>query len=203
MGTTSKADDIDAVPSCTTVDVLVLGAGMAGLAAAAALTQEGFSVLVLEGRRRIGGRIHSVPLGDVATIDLGASWIHGNGSTNPVAHLAASEGLHLIATDVRENTLYTADGCQTPATVKAAYEALYGQFEEYLAKLQNSSSTSTRMSVADARDAFLAEQSLSLEDQVGLNFQINTRIEQVLGGRWHCICRLECCLLSFSPTSWY
>jgi len=37
--------------------VIVIGAGVAGLAAACRLTREGFSVTVLEGRNRIGGRV--------------------------------------------------------------------------------------------------------------------------------------------------
>jgi NADPH-dependent 2,4-dienoyl-CoA reductase/sulfur reductase-like enzyme len=42
----------------TRVDVLVLGAGIAGLAAAAALRARGLSVLLLEGRNRIGEERH-------------------------------------------------------------------------------------------------------------------------------------------------
>ena len=40
-------------------DVLVLGAGMAGLGAAHALGERGYAVTVLEGRSRIGGRVHT------------------------------------------------------------------------------------------------------------------------------------------------
>ncbi|TRW15292.1 FAD-dependent oxidoreductase [Glacieibacterium frigidum] len=42
------------------IDVIVLGAGVAGLNAAWTLEQEGLRVLVLEGRQRVGGRVHTL-----------------------------------------------------------------------------------------------------------------------------------------------
>ena len=45
----------------TTADVIVIGAGAAGIAAASRLTESGFSVIVLEAQDRIGGRIWSHP----------------------------------------------------------------------------------------------------------------------------------------------
>jgi monoamine oxidase len=42
------------------VDVIVLGAGMSGLNAAWLLEQQGVRVLVLEGRKRVGGRVHTL-----------------------------------------------------------------------------------------------------------------------------------------------
>src|SRR3984893_19114612 len=60
------------------VDVIVIGAGAAGLVAAAELAESGLSVLVVEARDRIGGRIFS--LNDVEQqfpIELGAEFIHG------------------------------------------------------------------------------------------------------------------------------
>lgn len=59
-------------------DVLVIGAGAAGLAAARDLAAEGLRVLVLEARERVGGRVHS--LHDPASplpVELGAEFIHG------------------------------------------------------------------------------------------------------------------------------
>jgi len=66
-------------PPVTDADVLVIGAGAAGLNAAAQLVQAGRSVLILEARERIGGRIltHRDPeLG--FPLELGAEFIHGN-----------------------------------------------------------------------------------------------------------------------------
>ena len=58
-------------------DVLVLGAGIAGLAAARALAERGLRVLVLEARDRVGGRIlsHMTTHGNV--VELGAEFVHG------------------------------------------------------------------------------------------------------------------------------
>jgi len=57
-------------------DVLVIGAGVSGLAAAKKLKEEGKKVLVLEARNRLGGRIHTDRRWHVP-VDLGASWAHG------------------------------------------------------------------------------------------------------------------------------
>ncbi len=59
-------------------DVLIAGAGAAGLCAARTLTRAGRSVVILEARRRIGGRIHTLedPLSPVP-VELGAEFIHG------------------------------------------------------------------------------------------------------------------------------
>lgn len=75
-------------------DVIVIGAGIAGLAAAHALQAGGHKVVVLEARDRIGGRIWTnhdlgVPL------ELGASWIHGIDYRSPIRFLAQKyEMLH-------------------------------------------------------------------------------------------------------------
>jgi monoamine oxidase len=60
------------------VDVIVIGAGAAGLVAAAELAETGLSVIVLEARDRIGGRIFTLnDLEQQFPIELGAEFIHG------------------------------------------------------------------------------------------------------------------------------
>jgi monoamine oxidase len=62
----------------TNADVIVIGAGIAGLAAAAKLGRAGLAVMILEARNRVGGRILTQcdPASDVV-IELGAEFIHG------------------------------------------------------------------------------------------------------------------------------
>src|SRR5580693_7532467 len=57
-------------------DVVVIGAGMAGLTAARALAEAKLKVLVVEAQDRIGGRIWTRRVGN-ETIELGAEFIHG------------------------------------------------------------------------------------------------------------------------------
>ncbi len=58
------------------MDIIVIGAGVAGLTAARALVDGGHDVLVLEARDRLGGRTHTASIGP-SRVDLGAAWIHG------------------------------------------------------------------------------------------------------------------------------
>lgn len=60
-----------------TVDAIVLGAGLSGLASAVLLSEAGLSVRVLEAADRPGGRIHSVydPASGAYLADLGPTWV--------------------------------------------------------------------------------------------------------------------------------
>jgi monoamine oxidase len=89
--------------------VLVLGAGIAGLAAARELQARGFAVTIIEARERLGGRVVTDRRWRDAPADLGASWIHGL-RRNPIAALAAEHGVALTPTDYDEKVVFSADG---------------------------------------------------------------------------------------------
>src|SRR4051812_35201076 len=62
-------------PDEISVDVGVIGAGLAGLSAARKLVAEGRSVAVLEARDRVGGRTLNEPIGDGKIVEVGGQWV--------------------------------------------------------------------------------------------------------------------------------
>ncbi len=66
--------DAAATRSDDSYDVIVVGAGLAGLTAAHELHKDGQRVVVLEAQSRVGGRIHTIDFAG-GHIDLGAAWI--------------------------------------------------------------------------------------------------------------------------------
>ncbi|MGB9227628.1 flavin monoamine oxidase family protein [Mycobacterium sp.] len=93
----SSATSAPASPgSSDTKSVLVVGAGMAGLAAARSLADAGWPVRLIEARDRIGGRINTTRDWGVP-LEMGASWIHG-ATNNPLMELAKSAGAQLVPT---------------------------------------------------------------------------------------------------------
>ena len=74
-------------------DVVVIGAGAAGIAAARTLMERGLAVAVLEARDRVGGRAVTVALRG-HPIDLGAHWLHA-GPINPLVALGKERGERL------------------------------------------------------------------------------------------------------------
>jgi len=82
------------------VDVVVIGAGLAGLGAATALRQAGRRAVVLEAADRIGGRAwtaHPPELGGV-WFDMGAVWLH-SAEINPLVPIARATGETLLRSD--------------------------------------------------------------------------------------------------------
>ncbi len=89
-------------------NVIVIGAGVAGLAAAKKLKEKGFTVTVIEAQNKIGGRTRTDRTLGFA-FDEGASWIHGP-SGNPLTSLANSAGATTFLTDDNNNEVFDIDG---------------------------------------------------------------------------------------------
>ena len=83
-------------PLPSQVDIVVIGAGAAGIAAARRLMRPGLSVLVLEARGRIGGRAWTVRA-EGEGLDMGCGWLH-SADDNVLAGRVEAEGLTLDQT---------------------------------------------------------------------------------------------------------
>ena len=68
-------------------DVVIIGAGAAGLSAARELDRLGISCAVIEGSHRIGGRAYSEEIAPDVWFDLGCSYLH-QGNNNPFVEIA-------------------------------------------------------------------------------------------------------------------
>lgn len=109
-------------------DVVVVGAGVAGLAAADALVADGADVVVVEARDRIGGRVHTIrPAGAVAPIELGAEFVHGR--VPETLGVADEAGLLLTAID-GQNWRVRAGVRESADESSASFERVFGQMDD-------------------------------------------------------------------------
>lgn len=89
-------------------DVVIIGAGLAGLTAARDLLAQGRSVIVLEARDRPGGRVYGLPLGDGTTSEGGAEFI--GPTQDRIAALAADLGVATFPTYNTGKNVYYRSG---------------------------------------------------------------------------------------------
>ena len=90
-------------------DAIVIGAGVAGLAAARQLADAGFSVLILEARDRIGGRILTVKASG-SRVELGAEFVHGT----PAEVLKVVQAARLSLVEIPDEHYRARTGGLTP-----------------------------------------------------------------------------------------
>ncbi|CAH1414639.1 unnamed protein product [Lactuca virosa] len=158
----------------TSPSVIVVGGGFAGIAAARALHDASFRVILLESRERIGGRVRT----DYSfgfPVDLGASWLHGVCKENPLAPLIGRLGLPLYRTsgdnsvlydhDLESYALFDMDGNQVPqelvSQVGETFESILQETNKVREELSEDSSIQHAISIVFERNPQLRLQGLS------------------------------------------
>ncbi|WP_106752091.1 flavin monoamine oxidase family protein [Pannonibacter carbonis] len=130
--------------------ILVLGAGIAGLAAARRIADAGHHVTVVEARTRIGGRIDTTRSAGFV-IERGAGWIHGL-TDNPLAALAKRAGLTLRRTSyARPLALDASGGTIAPERLAAAEDQMTALLERIDARTDSPAGVSLAKAIMQAQ----------------------------------------------------
>ncbi|RZM77141.1 flavin monoamine oxidase family protein [Leptolyngbya iicbica] len=158
--------------------VVVIGAGLAGLAAARELHNNGYDVVIVEGRDRIGGRVWTSLDWPDMPLDLGASWIHGT-QGNPITELADQINAQRVVTSYDRAITYNTAGAPLTAAEASLMADLRAQVLRAIAAAQEAETdTSIQQVMAPLR------QPLEPDSEAArfINFILSSEIEQEYAG---------------------
>ena len=158
--------------------ILVLGAGLTGLASARELKRHWHEVLVLEARDRLGGRIWTSNKWSDLPLDFGATWIHGV-KGNPITGLADELKARRVITRYDRSLTYHTSGRLLTQAEEDHKELIREQVFGALRKAQDlDEDTSVRQAV----DLLKRELKSSPEAIRFLDFCLSGSIEQEYSG---------------------
>jgi monoamine oxidase len=181
MSSIARASQAASTLIPSNADVIIIGAGISGIAAARALKAKGYNVLILEARNRVGGRIWTDnSLG--TPLDLGASWIHGI-NNNPIKQLADQFALKTLPTNYEARQIFDVNGTplsdNTDTTLSDRYETIY---ERVIAiQEQMLDDDLNDISWQNALTQELSKENFSSTELQELYFSLNTELEHEYG----------------------
>ncbi|WPF86992.1 FAD-dependent oxidoreductase [Cyanobacterium aponinum AL20118] len=155
--------------------IIIIGAGIAGLTAGKTLQNQGFEVILLEARNRIGGRLWTSKKWDNAFVDMGASWIHGE-EGNPITKLANTINAQVFSTKSEKSIIYDLNGKEIIEDKEEKLDKLTNKLKEIINKIQNNYYYD--ISLQKALEKELKWQTLSDVNKQYLEYLLNSNIEQ-------------------------
>src|SRR4029453_10765598 len=166
-------------------EVLVIGAGIAGLTAARDLAVDGYDVAILEARERMGGRTWCSPEPGLPAAP-GASWIHGF-EDNPIARLARRHAITIVRTNIssvtparyRSMVLYDEDGRRLSSDETAEMSEMMADYLDFVAAKQKEGHEKSMLAV---EEAFPASQGYDADHRRRLTFIARTYLEHEWAG---------------------
>lgn len=126
-------------------DVIIIGAGMAGISAALELIQSGVTnIVILEASDRTGGRVWTISF-DNGTIEKGAQWIHGGEDANPIYKIANEAGL-ILEEDEKTRYYATQNGTKLDKDlindIEEMIDQVFADYDDAVEELDPNSKTS-------------------------------------------------------------
>ncbi|MCR9151283.1 MAG: FAD-dependent oxidoreductase [Rhodobacteraceae bacterium] len=123
--TLAGAAPLAAQPLPAEPDVVIVGAGAAGLAAGQVLRDAGLSFVIVEAADRVGGRAYTESASFGQPVDHGCSWISG-ARRNPFTRIGKAAGFTLVDHTDAGSDLFDLDGRRASAADEAAYDRAWG-----------------------------------------------------------------------------
>ncbi|MEA5463879.1 FAD-dependent oxidoreductase [Leptothoe sp. PORK10 BA2] len=158
--------------------IVVIGAGLSGLAAAQELHRQGHEVVVVEGRDRIGGRIWTSSKWADMPLDFGATWIHGT-QGNPLTDLADQINAKRLTTSYDRAETYNTSGQSLSEAEETRLEDFRNRIFGALEKAQNEDPD---VSIRQVIEPLSRQFDKSSESYRLINFILSGEIEQEYSG---------------------